>query len=241
MLTQAGNQVEESASMSMFDSLQCRSNYEEKMSKDNPWHVRVHAFLAYNAAYLITIFIWILWMGFIMVWSMLEVPEWTFGKAQYFAISLCSSAGSFSLPTSSSDRAYGLAGLSMMVGVPLMVSRKSIDRVIASLKNSQYFSLQAMGVSSFIIMVWQGHRFKVVKEAAWKDVTQEELELLRQLELLDIEEGEKLTKGGFILLGLLRMGSDVGGKSLKVLIVLSLRSNTHNTFHSSDKILGRCS
>ena len=165
MLTQAGNQVEESASMSMFDSLQRRSNYEEKMSKDNPWHIRAHAFLAYNAAYLITIFIWVLWMGFIMVWSMLEVPEWNFGKAQYFAISLCSSAGSFSLPTSSSDRAYGLAGLSMMVGVPLM----------------------AMGVSSLIIMVWQGHRFKVVKEAAWKDVTQEELELLRQLELLDMK------------------------------------------------------
>ena len=209
MLTQAGNQVEESASMSMFDSLQRRSNYEEKMSRDNPWHVRVHAFLAYNAAYLITIFIWVLWMGFIMVWSMLEVPEWDFGEAQYFAISLCSSAGSFSLPTNSSDRAYGLAGLSMMVGVPLM----------------------AMGVSSFIIMVWQGHRFKVVKEAAWKDVTQEELELLRQLELLNIEEGEKLTKGGFILLGLLRMGSDVG--------VIKYLADAHDTIDERGGVIIR--
>lgn len=209
MLTQAGNQVEESASMSMFDSLQRRSNYEEKMSKDNPWHVRIHAFLAYNAAYLITIFIWVLWMGFIMVWSMLEVPEWDFGEAQYFAISLCSSAGSFSLPTNSSDRAYGLAGLSMMVGVPLM----------------------AMGVSSFIIMVWQGHRFKVVKEAAWKDVTQEELELLRQLELLNIEEGEKLTKGGFILLGLLRMGSDVG--------VIKYLADAHDTIDERGGVIIR--
>ena len=209
MLTQAGNQVEESASMSMFDSLQRRSNYEEKMSRDNPWYVRVHAFLAYNAAYLITIFIWVLWMGFIMVWSMLEVPEWDFGEAQYFAISLCSSAGSFSLPTNSSDRAYGLAGLSMMVGVPLM----------------------AMGVSSFIIMVWQGHRFKVVKEAAWKDVTQEELELLRQLELLNIEEGEKLTKGGFILLGLLRMGSDVG--------VIKYLADAHDTIDERGGVIIR--
>ena len=35
---------------------------------------------------------------------------------------------------------------------------------------------------------------------------------MRQLELLNIEEGEKLTKakGGFILLGLLRIRSDVG-------------------------------
>jgi hypothetical protein len=97
----------------------------------------------------------------------------------------------------------------MMVGVPLM----------------------AMGVSSFIIMVWQGHRFKVVKEAAWKDVTQEELELLRQLELLNIEEGEKLTKGGFILLGLLRMGSDVG--------VIKYLADAHDTIDERGGVIIR--
>jgi hypothetical protein len=114
MLTVAGNQVEESASMSMFDAIKRRENYESQMSRVNPLSVRIHAFLAYNSAYLICIFAWILWMGFIMVWSMLYVPEWDFSHAQYFAVSLCSSAGSFSLPSTSPNAAYGLAGLSMV-------------------------------------------------------------------------------------------------------------------------------
>ena len=188
MLTVAGNQVEEKASMSMFESLQRRECYEKQMSRDKPLKVRLYAFLAYNSAYLISIFVWILWMGFIMCWAMLNVPEWSFGHAQYFAVSLCSSAGSFSLPTTASDTAYGLAGVSMMIGVPLM----------------------AMGVSSIIIMCWQGHRFKKVKVAAWDDVTQEELKLLNEMGVVEIGEGDELTKGGFILLGLLRMGQEVG-------------------------------
>ena len=67
-----------------------------------------------------------------------------------------------------------------------------------------------MGVTSIITMVWQGHRFEKVKMAAWDDVTQEELELLNELGVVEIGEGEKLTKGGFLLLGLLRMGQEVG-------------------------------
>ena len=188
MLTAAGNQVEEKASLSMFESLQRRESYENQMSRDKPLKVRLYAFLAYNSAYLISIFVWLLWMGFIMCWAMLQVPEWSFGQAQYFAVSLCSSAGSFSLPTTASNTAYGLAGVSMMIGVPLM----------------------AMGVSSIIIMFWQGHRFQKVKEAAWDDVTQEELKLLNELGVVEMGEGDELTKGGFILLGLLRMGQEVG-------------------------------
>lgn len=188
MLTVAGNQVEESASMSMFQSLQRRENYEKKMSRNNPLRIRIKAFLSYNAAYLIVIVLWLCWLAFIIVWSIIAVPEWDFSTAQYFAVSLCSSAGSFSLPTTSSDTAYLLAGISMMIGVPVM----------------------AMGVSAIIIMVWQGHRFKTVKQAAWADVTQDELDVLGKLGVVDVVQGEELTKGGFILLGLFRMGQDVG-------------------------------
>jgi len=126
-------------------------------------------------------------MGFIVAWAML-LTKFDFSQAQYFAVSLCSSAGSYSLPEGSSDTEYGLAGVSMMIGVPLM----------------------AIGVTSIITMFWQGHRFQKVKLAAWDDVTQEELELLNELGVVEIGEGEKLTKGGFILLGLLRMGQEVG-------------------------------
>ena len=62
MLTVAGNQVEEAASMSMFESLQRRENYENQMSRDKPLKVRMYAFLAYNSAYLMSILAWILWM-----------------------------------------------------------------------------------------------------------------------------------------------------------------------------------
>ncbi len=209
MLTAAGNQIEEYASMSMFESLRRREDYESQMSRDNPLTVRIRAFLAYNSAYLMCILMWILWMGFIMAWAMLQVPEWDIGRAQYFAISLCSSAGSFSLPTSSSYTAYGLAGLSMMIGVPLM----------------------AMGVSSVIIMLWQGHRFQKVKLAAWEDVTQEELKLLNELGVVEIGEGEELTKGGFILLGLLRMGQDVG--------VIKYLADAHETIQDRGGVIIR--
>ncbi len=188
MLTVAGNQVEEAASMSMFESLQRRESYENQMSRDKPLKVRLYAFLAYNSAYLMSILVWILWMVFIVTWALILVDKWDYSEAQYFAVSLCSSAGSFSLPEGSSDLAYGLAGVSMMIGVPLM----------------------AMGVTSIITMCWQGHRFQKVKLAAWDDVTQEELELLNELGVVEIGEGEKLTKGGFLLLGLLRMGQEVG-------------------------------
>jgi hypothetical protein len=174
--------------MSMFESLQRRDNYEKLMSRDNPFKVRLYAFVGYHAAYLMCVFFWFFWVGIIMVWSMQEVPSWDFATALYFAVSLCSSAGSIPLPSGTSNRAYWLAGVSMMIGVPLM----------------------AMGVSCLVIMAWQGHRFKEVKSAAWDDVTTEELELLIQLGLVDIDQGEPLAKGGFILLGLLRMGQDVG-------------------------------
>ena len=132
MLTVAGNEVEEKASMAMYKSLQRRENYEKKMSRENPLHIRTKAFLSYNAAYLIVIIAWLLWLVFIIVWAMLEVPEWHFPEAQYFAVSLCSSAGSFSLPTTSSDIAYLLAGISMMIGVSRSVY--CCYRFIASLK-----------------------------------------------------------------------------------------------------------
>jgi hypothetical protein len=73
MLTVAGQQVEESASMSMFQSLQRRENYEKKMSRNNPLCTRIKAFLSYNAAYLIMITLWLCWLVFIIVWSMLMV------------------------------------------------------------------------------------------------------------------------------------------------------------------------
>ena len=179
--------------MTMFEALQRRENYERKMRKENPPRERLKAFIQYNAAYLITIVVWIALMGSIVAWSIVATPKldvgqrWGFAKAQYFAVSLCSSAGSLGLPPNTPEWAYLLAGISMMVGVPLM----------------------ALAVSCVVIMIWQHQRFRKVHDAAWEPVTSIEMEALRSLELIG-ESDTGMTKGGFVLLGLLRMGMDEG-------------------------------
>ena len=189
-----GRKIEDAASNVVFDGLKRREDYEKDMSRENPFYMRIRAFMQYNAPYLLVILLWIIWLAFITVWSIFatineEDPEksWDFAYAQYFAVSLCSSAGSFSLPSSSDTWAYGLAALSMMFGVPLM----------------------ALAISSIVIMLSQGHRFNKVKTAAWEPVQLNELEAIKQLGLHE-GDGDMIGKGGFVLLGLLRMGQDSG-------------------------------
>jgi len=117
------------------------------------------------------------------------IKEWNFDKAQYFAFSVCSSAGSLSLPDNSPEYTYLLAAISMLIGVPLM----------------------AMAISAIVVMIWQGHNYRKIKRAAWDAVLTEELRLLDELDVGAVEEcGERITKSGYILLGLLRMGQDGG-------------------------------
>ncbi|KAL3806752.1 hypothetical protein ACHAXA_006778 [Cyclostephanos tholiformis] len=194
LLTKAGENVEEDASMNMFDALRRHEDYERKMRVENPLPTRVSAFVRYNAAYLMTIALWIMWMGFIVGWSIIATSglddpsqRWSFDRAQYFAVSLCSSAGSMSLPPDSPEWAYLLAGVSMMIGVPLM----------------------ALAVSCVVIMMWQNQRFRRVHDAAWEPIKDVEMEALRSLQLMGEDETE-MTKSGFVLLGLLRMGQDGG-------------------------------
>jgi hypothetical protein len=190
-----GRKIEDKASNVVFDGLKRREDYEKDMSRENPFCMRAVAFVKYNAPYLIVILLWVIWLIFIIIWSIIATNEdgvdpehrWGFAYAQYFAVSLCSSAGSFSLPISTSAWAYGLAAVSMMIGVPLM----------------------AFAISSIVIMLSQGHRFKEVKHAAWEPVQLNELAAIKQLGLCEGSD-DTITKGGFVLLGLLRMGQDSG-------------------------------
>jgi hypothetical protein len=195
-LVAIGRKIEDKASNVVFDGLKRREDYELDMSRDNPFCKRFVAFVKYNAPYLIIILIWLLWLAFIIVWSIIATntfdendPErnWNFAYAQYFAVSLCSSAGSFSLPSNSDDCAYGFAAVSMMIGVPLM----------------------ALAISSIVIMLSQDHQFRKVKRAAWDPVQLNEIDALKQLGLCE-GDGHVINKGGFVLLGLLRMGQESG-------------------------------
>ncbi len=147
--------VEEDASMNMFEALRRQEDYKRKMRRENPLPRWVDTFFWYYAAYLITIASWMAWMGFIVGWSIVvtwnivdEDQQWGFACAQYFAVSICLSASSLSLPPDSPEWVYLLMGLFMMVGVPLM----------------------ALAVLCVVIMMWQDQRFCRVHNAAWEPI-----------------------------------------------------------------------
>ncbi len=155
-----GENVEEDASMNMFKALRRREDYERKMRRENPLPGRVDAFVRYNAVYLITIVSWMVWMGFIVGWSIVvmwnivdEGQQWGFARVQYFAVSVCLLAGSMSLPPDSPEWAYLLTGVFLMVGVLLM----------------------APAVSCVVIMMWQDQRFCRVHDAAWEPMRDVEM------------------------------------------------------------------
>jgi hypothetical protein len=146
--------------MNMFEALRRREDYERKMRRENPLPGRVDAFVRYNAAYLITIASWMAWMGFIVGWSIVvtwniidEGQRWGFARAQYFAVSVCLSAGSLSLPPDSLEWAYLFIGVFMMVGVPLM----------------------ALALSCIVIIMCQDQRFRRVHDAAWEPIRDVEM------------------------------------------------------------------
>lgn len=121
--------------------------------------------------------------------DMKSAAHFDFAKAQYFAFSVCSSAGSISLPYEAPEWAFLLAGISMFIGVPLM----------------------ALAISAIVVMLWQGHNYRKIKRAAWNPVLPQELKLLESLDIgVSSEDESTISKSGYILLGLLRMGQDGG-------------------------------
>ncbi len=89
LLTRVGKNAKEDASMNMFEVLRRREDYEHKMRRENPLPGWVNAFIWYNAAYLITIALWMAWMGFIVGWSIVVTlnivdkgQRWGFACAQ---------------------------------------------------------------------------------------------------------------------------------------------------------------
>jgi hypothetical protein len=155
LLTRVGKNIKEDASMNMFEALRRREDYEHKMRRKNPLPGRVDAFVRYNATYQITIASWMAWMGLIVGWSIVvtsnifnEGQQWGFPCAQYFAVSVCLSASSLSLPPDSQEWAYLLTDVFMMVGMPLM----------------------ALAVSCVVIMMWQDQRFCRVHNAVWEQI-----------------------------------------------------------------------
>jgi hypothetical protein len=70
ILTGVGNAVEERSSIQMFEALKSREDYEAKMAKGQPICTRFGAFIHYYSVYLFIILLWLVWIAFIIVWSM---------------------------------------------------------------------------------------------------------------------------------------------------------------------------
>jgi hypothetical protein len=87
-----GRKIEDKASNVVFDGLKRREDYEKDMSRENPFCMRAMAFVKYNAPYLIVILLWVIWLIFIIIWSIIATNEdgvdpehrWGFAYAQYF-------------------------------------------------------------------------------------------------------------------------------------------------------------
>ena len=115
--------------------------FAEKISKDNEtWFTRLEkqkkieaALKAKETALMANIHAWIrhcssalkalsVWLGIIAVmiaYSMIII-KWPFSEALYFAVSSLSTGGHWAIPNDSPDWLFGLTGLFLMVGVPVM-------------------------------------------------------------------------------------------------------------------------
>ena len=75
ILTNIGERVGDAASLHLFEDLKQREEYERNISSDNPLWKRAKAFFQYNAGYIVTILGWILWLVFIICWSIVSTRK----------------------------------------------------------------------------------------------------------------------------------------------------------------------
>ena len=129
----------------------------------------------------------LLWMLFIIVGTAFacSLNDWPFITGLYFATSSLSTGGLVALPSDAEDYMYGLLGLYGAIGIPLMAL--------------------AMGtLAAFFIN--GGSDIEQTYNDIKAPITDEELEILRDLDLVD-DDGQ-LDRLEFIILCMVRTGTD---------------------------------
>jgi hypothetical protein len=185
VVTHMIQKITDDASKHLFRDLKEREEYEIEVGKDRPFYNRAKAFITFNSGHLMIIILWVGWMAFLVVYSMLGAG-FSFADAQYFAIALCSSAGSVSLPDNSATWMYGVTGIAIVIGVPLMV----------------------LAVSTLVMFV-QGHRQKV-QHTIREVVAIDELKNLAELGLGSNKTHKIISKEEFVLVCMIRLGTEPG-------------------------------
>lgn len=165
-----------------FTNLMQKREYE-KAIKDRRFHIRLLAWCKYNYESLRAILIWLVWLGIMIMYSMINVG-WPFREAQYFAISSLSTGGHWSIPTDSPDWFYAVTGFFAAIGVPIM----------------------AIAMASVATLLIDQGNLQATQETINEDVTAEELKMLRRFNL---ENGDgQVDRAEFIILCMVRMGTD---------------------------------
>lgn len=129
--------------------------------------------------------VWGLFVITLIVYSM-KLIGWPFREAQYFAISALSTGGHWSIPNDSPDWMFAVTGALIMVGVPIM----------------------ALAMAQTALVFVGGADLDEAKATIDAVISKEELLLLEELGLEDAD-GE-IDQAEFILLCMIRMGTDLG-------------------------------
>ena len=168
-----------------FAKLSQRQDYERDTAPGQPIFTRLNAFRKYHRSAIRAIGLWIAWLSFMILYSMLTV-NWSFAQAQYFAISSLSTGGLWGLPSDAPDFVFGLTGFFACFGVPIMG--------IAMTKVAKMF------VSTGDV--------EDLKATLAQTVTEEEI---MTLNALGLEDGDgMIEKSEFIILCMMRLGTDPG-------------------------------
>jgi hypothetical protein len=166
-----------------FINLQQKEAYEKAIAPGQPIFQRIRAWRIYRKQQLNALALWFFWIALMTMYSMINL-KWTFAEAQYYAISSLSTGGLYAIPREADNLMYGITGFFCCLGVPIM------GRAMGSLAK---------------LLVSTGD-LDEVKETISANVTTEELEFLRKLEL---EDGDgMIDQSEFIVLCMMRLGTD---------------------------------
>ncbi|CAB9509107.1 expressed unknown protein [Seminavis robusta] len=173
-------------SESWFTTMQHEKTIEEAiLSSDRSYQGKLQAWIFHNKSALKAVSVWLGFIIVMIIYSMVAV-KWSFGEAQYFAVSTLSTGGHWPIPNDSPTWLFGLTAAFTMIGVPIMA--------VACAEVAQ-------------VLVSQG-QWDEAKAAIDTVVTKQELEFLQELGL-DNFDGE-VDKAMFIILCMVRMGTDPG-------------------------------
>lgn len=166
-----------------FTNLLQQKEYENDVASDKPLTTRIKAWIKFHKEAVRAIGLWLFWIAIMILYSMGQIG-WSFTEAQYFAVTSLSTGGHWGIPNDSPDWMFGLTGIFVALGVPIM----------------------AVAMASVATLIIDLGDVDAMKARIREDVTAEELKTLQRFQLED-GDGE-IDRAEYIILCMVRMGTD---------------------------------